>query len=150
VPRGVFGFAVAELLTNKSNDLKLKEDKIYRDQVSFHYGPYISEVKLMSFPTYIRIDVYPKSQTSYPNSTLCCKTKNAVETALKTVMSKLNYAEVSRHNASFFCSLCGTAHISSVELHEREWYLPCSLMEQSIPLPSELRIWMDQVRNRNV
>ncbi len=144
VPRGVFGFTVAELITNKSNNLTLEEDNIYRDQVTLQFGPYESEVCLMSYPTYIQIDVFPNHPETFSVAKTCCKVKSQVLASLQIVMSKLNYNEKNQPYFAFECVFCEVVHPARYYVYEGQDGITCSVLSKSsFPPPEGYKLWIE-------
>lgn len=145
VPRGVFGFAIADLITNQLNQMSLEEDKIYRDQVTFQYGPYLSEIRLSSFPAYIRIDVFPKYANEFSTAEMCCKIKRQMESSLSTVIKKLNYTENVNYYVGFMCTLCDVVHPAKLKQHKGKYLLTCKIKKKPIPPPEGYLLWFNEV-----
>ena len=149
VPRGVFGFTVAELITNQSNELTLEENKIYRDQVMFQYGPYESEVRLMSYPAYIQIDVFSNDPERFSVAETCWTIRNQIISSLNIVMNKLNYTNKVQHFVSFECQLCEIVHPAKLHFHKEKDVVTCSVNKQPSAPPTRYQVWMNPVSPYN-
>ena len=118
VPRGVFGFMIAELLSHTPEDSYptiLRENKIFQNQATFTFGPYQDEFRLSSFPSYIKIDVYESAPTKdreveFLLFKICCNFRQRVEASLKIVLNKFNYTKNADPVLAFFCTKCDRPH----------------------------------------
>ena len=134
IPRGVFGFIIAELLTNrmnKDNQLRLREDRIYRNQITFSFGPFVDEFKLTSFPSYIRIDVNPSKMKPHDRkqpslATICSIFRTRIITSLDKVLHKLNYTDKAIHGLAFLCPISNPVHPAKIN-YDFCGKVPCSL-----------------------
>ena len=152
VPRGVFGFMVAQLLANAPEVLDqptLLTDKIYRNQVTFAFGPYQDEFRLVSFPSYIRIDVFESEpnmvrEREFQLPKICCMFKKRIEDSLKTVLGRLNYTEIAIPVPAFLCTKCHQPH-PAYFYDSRQLSISCSVKGCRVPFPSYYQVWLNKV-----
>ena len=61
-PRGIAGVLTKHLMTNEMKPWKLRRNRIYRNQVSFHVGPCDVVIKIL--PTHLQVYFDPESEPS--------------------------------------------------------------------------------------
>ena len=152
VPRGVFGFMIAQLLANTPEELDrptLMTDKIYRNQVTFAFGPYQDEFRLLSFPSYIRVDVFESEpimvrEPEFQLPKICCMFKKRIEDSLKTILGSLNYTEIANPVPAFLCTKCDQPHPAHF-YDSRQLSISCSVKGCRVPFPPNYQIWFNKV-----
>ena len=106
VPRGVFGFLLADLLNERHDDefsLVLDEAQIYRNQITLSVGPYSDKFRFSVCLTYVRIDVLPSPIKHTTLSDICCFIRRRVSRGLSEIVEKLNYNYKAVHLLAFPC-----------------------------------------------
>ena len=152
VPRGVFGFVIAELLSHTEDPhLFLREDKIFQNQVTFCFGSYRDEFRLSSFPSYIKIDVYESvpmedREEELLLSKICCDFRQRIEASLKMVLTKFNYTKNADPVLAFFCTKCDRPHPAhyNIMFNSKKLSITCSV-HGWIRLPPRYQVWFRKV-----
>ena len=152
--RGVFGFLVCDLISNSEElDVELKEDLIFRDQVSLSVGPYRDTFQLTSNPMYIRIEVFPSnfSGRRCPLGEICCALKEHIGNGLTAITRKLNYTEEASHKLAFECAHFNsesdnTIHPALIKYHRgKPCSMKCGVDSQAVELPTGYKLWFNEV-----
>ena len=112
-PKGIFGALIADLMDCHSGNLRwrLKDDTIYRNQVSFHVGREYHIVKLSFLCTFLEVDVASetncaKFQRKKNAEKVCNDIRLDLEHSLVSVSRTLHYGHGARFFFAFHCSCC--------------------------------------------
>ena len=153
-PKGMFGALMVDLLKKdklSQFELTLKEDKIYRDQISLSIGPYDS-FRFSLSPTYIEITL---STTTYCNrkvrlGRVCCNVRHEIESSIRNVTKALHYTQKAAHHLAFACPEPpphDQSHAATINFFEGEpCTMTCQLTRKCYPdLPDRHMIWFDEV-----
>ena len=152
VPRGVFGFLLADLLNEKPDDefpLVLDEAKIYRNQITLSVGPYSDKFRFSVRPTYIRIDVIRSPIDHMTLADICCFVRQRVSCGLSEIVKKLNYNCMAIHSLAFPCPDVPARkdpHPAVVSMHRGEpKALKCTISKEVKVLPKDHDMWFKKV-----
>ncbi|XP_064385685.1 uncharacterized protein LOC135334454 isoform X2 [Halichondria panicea] len=150
-PRGIFGFLVSDILTDKGHEIKivLDVDCIYRDQLTVSVGPYVDKFYFSLHATYIKIDVQPsKIERKFPFGEICCYVRNRVVEALTDIVSKLNYNCKATHSLAFLCpDKCHgeQVHAATILFYRGEMQaLKCIISKNAKALPKGHEVWFNE------
>ena len=150
-PRGIFGFLVSDLLTDKGHELQvvLDVDCIFRDQLTVSVGPYVDKFCFSLHPMYIKIGVEPsRIKRKFSLGVICCYVRNRVVNALADIVSKMNYNYKAKHSLAFFCpDKCNDqGHPATVSFYRSEVQaMKCMISKAAKPLPEGHEVWFDEV-----
>ena len=106
-PKGMFGALLVSLIKQQKIsqlDCKLKEDRIYRDQICLSIGPYDSFQFSLS-PTYIKISLSSTTDRNrkVPLGQVCCDVRREIESSIHSVTETLHYTQRASHSLAFAC-----------------------------------------------
>ena len=114
-PKGIFGALIADLMDCHSGNLRwrLKDDTIYRNQVSFHVGREYHIVKISFFSTFLEVDIASetncaKFQQKKNAESVCNDIRLDLEHSLVSVSRTLHYGHGARFFFGFHCSCDGS------------------------------------------
>ena len=155
-PKGLFGVLVTHFMspeTNRETDattittFALKEDKVFKDQVSFDViSPGVEdEVSLKAFPSHLEINFYPDHTVNRLSSveTVCSNVRLILEAAIHRSLRDLHYNE-SRVKPAF-CMMCKKCFDFHQVKKEAEYYqMRCTKHRMTISIPSEGKYWYDE------
>ena len=149
-PRGMFGFTVAHLISNPGKpEMKLKEDEVFRNQISFSIAPHLDTFRLTAYPTYLRVDMFPSPLTcrKVPLRKICSIVRERVEHGLETVARERNYTEKAAHSLAFECPKCSpTVHPAVIQFYDGEMCnLECKGQPVDIPREKGHNTWFSEV-----
>ena len=154
-PKGMFGALLVNLLKQQKisqHDCKLKEDRIYRDQICLSIGPY----DLFQFslsPTYIKIALSSTTDRNrkVPLGQVCCNVRREIESSIRSVTETLHYTQRASHSLAFACPEPpphDQSHSATINFsHKGE---PCTMTCQLTgkvyyDLPDGHMVWFDEV-----
>ena len=159
-PKGMFGALLVNLLKQQKisqHDCKLKEDRIYRDQICLSIGPYDSFQFSLS-PTYIKIALSSTFDRNrkVPLGQVCCDVRREIESSIRSVTETLHYTQRASHSLAFACPEPpphDQSHSATINFsHKGE---PCTMTCQlstliekphsNYDLPNGHMVWFDEV-----
>ena len=112
-PKGMFSAVVVDLMKLTSDKLKwrLKEDAIFRDQVSFNVGREYHLVTMTFHITHLDIAISATTQTARDKQQkacheICNSIRLKVEQSLISVSRILHYGSAAGHFFGFYCPRC--------------------------------------------
>ena len=154
-PKGMFGALLVNLLKQQKisqHDCKLKEDRIYRDQICLSIGPYDSFQFSLS-PTYIQISLSTTTSRNrkVPLGRVCCDVRREIESSIRSVTETLHYTQRASHSLAFACPEPPPheqSHSATINFsHTGEpCTMTCQLTRKLYPdLPDGHTIWFDEV-----
>ena len=155
-PKGVFGALVVNLLKKgKGSEFKwkLKEDRIYRDQICLSVGPYDSFQFLMS-PTSVKIALHTTIERNRKITLgrICNHVRHEIDESIHAVIYVLHYTEKAAHSFAFSCP--GPApheesHAATINFSPEgeACTLTCPFSREVHAFPNDTHnIWFDEVR----
>ena len=158
VPRGLFGALAVFLLANKvesPNEITLQTDKIFRNSISFAFGP-LDFVALTTESNYLEVSVVPGNpeiERIFPISDTCVEVRRCIDLAISRVLASLNYTQRAAHSLAFFCTRphegVKELHPAVLQLHRNE---PCSICcevtgtKLVYGLPKGYQLWFPKVQ----
>ena len=101
VPLGIFPAIIANLVSH--NPLKLIEHDIKKNRVQFRYGRDRDTVTLIYRTKYFEIHIKREHTIVTPTHEVCCAVREIIESTLKAVSSRMNYAFSLHYQLSFEC-----------------------------------------------
>ena len=153
-PKGMFGALLVNLLKQKKisqYDCKLKEDRIYRDQICLSIGPYDSFQFSLS-PTYIKIALSSTTgrNRKVPLGQVCRDVRHEIESSICSVTERLHYTQRASHSLAFACPEPpphDQSHSATINSHKGE---PCTMTCQLTgkvydDLTDGHMVWFDEV-----
>ena len=154
-PKGIFGALLVSLIKQQQisqHDCKLKEDRIYRDQICLSIGPYDSFFFSLS-PTYIKITLSSTTDRNrkVPLGQICCDVRREIENSIHSITETLHYTQRASHSLAFACPEPpphDQSHSSTINFsHKGE---PCTMTCQLTrtiyyDLPDGYMVWFDEV-----
>jgi ankyrin len=154
-PKGMFGALLVNLLKQQKisqHDCKLKEDRIYRDQICLSIGPYDSFQFSLS-PTYIKIALSPTTHRNrkIPLGQVCCDVRHEIESSIRSVTETLHYTQRASHSLAFACPEPpphDQSHSATINFSPKgePCTMTCQLTRKLYPdLPDGHMIWFDEV-----
>ena len=151
VPLGLFPATIANLVGK--NSLTLIIEGIKKNRVQFRYGDDCDLVTLISRPQYYEIHITQEPFAQTETHIVCGVVRKIVESSLKTVTSRMNYACTVSYQLAFECpSHPGRDHlcvVNSRETSESPHVMNClhNLKNpQPIKMQSQHLVWFDEVR----
>ena len=121
-PKGLPGGLITYLMGNKMISpiiWKLQSDKIYRDEVSFHVGPYDSVI-LRVASTHLEVtcirDPMFKDCSDVPIQCICKSIWTALVVGIKQVAREINYLKP-QHSLTFACQAVGCPDRHPAEIY---------------------------------
>jgi hypothetical protein len=153
----MFGALLVNLLKQQKisqHDCKLKEDRIYRDQICLSIGPYDSFQFSLS-PTYIKIALSPTTHRNrkIPLGQVCCDVRREIESSICSVTETLHYTQRASHSLAFACPEPpphDQSHSATINFSPKgePCTMTCQLTRKLYPdLPDGHMIWFDEVRH---
>ena len=149
VPLGLFPATIANLVGKDS--LTLIIEGIKKNRVQFRYGADRTIITLISRSQYyeIHITLEPFAQTE--TRIVCGAVREIVESSLKTVTSRMNYAFTVSYQLAFECpSHPGRDHLCVVNSRETSPHIMDCLHNLKNPQPIKMQsqhlVWFDEVR----
>ena len=156
-PKGMFGALLVNLLKQQKIsqlDCKLKEDRIYRDQICLSIGPYDSFQFSLS-PTYIKIALSSTTDHSrkVPLSEVCCSVRREIENSIRSVTETLHYTQRASHSLAYACPEPpppphDQSHSATINFSPKgePCTMTCQLTGKLYPdLPDGHMVWFDEV-----
>ena len=152
-PKGMFGALLVNLLKQQKiskHECKLKEDRIYRDQICLAIGPYDSFQFSLS-PTYIKITLNSTMSCNreVPLGKICCDVRREIESSIHNVTEALHYTQRSAHYLAFACPEPpphDQSHAATINFSQgKPCTLTCPLTKTTHSLPNGGMIWFDEV-----
>ena len=141
---------------------RLKQDKIFKNQISFDVGPYYP-VSITVWPGFFKITCTPPSSEvrDVGLSEICMEVRECIKTGIHKVVSDLQYRDT--HYLAYECTRDHQGH-NQVEFHtaailnchgrklsletssdSKPCTLECTLEEKNLPLPHGHEIWFPEV-----
>ena len=153
-PKGMFGALIVNLLEKhkiSQYECKLKEDKIYRNQICLSIGPYDS-FQLSLSPTCIKVAL---NTTTHHNrkvtlGQICCALRLEIERSICAINTLFHYTQRSAHSLAFSCpeppphDQSHAATINFSPQHE-PCTMTCLLNRKFYDLPDKCMVWFDEV-----
>ena len=152
-PKGMFGALLVNLLKQRKlsqHDCKLKEDRIYRDQICLTIGPYDSFQFSLS-PTYIRIALSTTIDCDRKVSLgrVCCDVRCEIESSILAITEALHYTQKAAHSLAFACPEPlphDQSHAATINFHNGEpCTMTCPKTRNIHNLPDRCLFWFDEV-----
>jgi GTPase SAR1 family protein len=154
-PKGMFGALLVNLLKQQKisqHDCKLKEDRIYRDQICLSIGPYDSFQFSLS-PTYIKIALSTTIDCNrkIPLGQVCCDVRREIESSIRSVTETLHYTQRASHSLAFACPEPpphDQSHSATINFSPKgePCTMTCQLTRKLYPdLPDGHMTWFDEV-----
>ena len=153
VPIGVFPALVACLISNKS--FTLIQEGIFKDVVQFRYGTQHTLLTFICRSMYLEVIIseFVSDNAEPPEPHMeCAAIKSEIESSFNTISHHVNYGSLTDYQFAFECSLHtenSREHLCVVEKTETmPKFMFCLLSyldPKPIPLPSEHKVWFDQV-----
>ena len=153
-PKGMFGSLVVKLLKkDKSSQFewKLKQDRIYRNQICLSIGPYDS-FQFSLFPTHINIALNMSIEYArkIPLGCVCCDVRRELQTSIYAVTEALHYTERAAHHLAFACPEPlphDQSHAATINFSPdgMPCTLTCPVTHKWHELPNGHMIWFDEV-----
>ena len=152
-PKGLFSVLVTHLMTPETDSdtdssitttFTLKEDKIYKDQVSFDVlSPGVQdEVSLKAHVSHLEMKFYPDLNTNRFSSVelVCSNICQILEAAIHSSLKDLHYSE-SNVKPSFClrCENCSELHPVKKETGKCQIY--CAKVHKTLPIPLHGKCW---------
>ena len=154
-PKGIFGSLVVKLLKKDKLsrfEWKLKQDRIYRNQICLSIGPYDS-FEFSLFPTYINIALDESFEhcRKIPLGSVCCDIRHELEFSIRAVTEALHYTERAAHSLAFACPEPpphDQSHAATINFSPDDGTpctLTCPVTHKCYELPSGHMFWFDKV-----
>ena len=153
-PKGLFGSLIVELLKKgkvSQFDWKLKQDRIYRNQIYLSIGPYDSFCFSLS-PTHVQVDCISSLNLDgrLPLGEVCCHVRHNIMESVELVTKKLHYTQKAAHSLAFTCHEphhTGDCHTATINFHKgKACTMTCSKTGNQLQLPKGYKIWFNEVR----
>ena len=159
-PKGMFGALLVNLLKQQKisqHDCKLKEDRIYRDQICLSIGPYDSFQFSLS-PTYIKIalSLTTDRNRKVPLGQVCCDVRREIGSSIRSVTETLHYTQRASHSLAFACPEPpphDQSHSATINFSPKGE--PCTMTCQLTrkvyyDLPDGHMVWFDEVGHYHI
>ena len=153
-PQGIFGSLVVKLLKNNKLSRfqwKLKQDRIYRNQICLSVGPYDS-FEFSLFPMYINIalDTSIEHWRKVPLGSVCCDVRRELEFSIHSITKALHYTERAAHSLAFACPEPpphDQSHAATINFSPdgTSCTLTCPVTHNCHELPNGHKFWFDEV-----
>ena len=151
-PKGLFGVLVTHLMTPDLNEgatshtttFTLKQDKIFKDQVSFEvHSPGVhDEMALKLHPSHLEIKFFPEHSEDRCTSIneVCNNVRQIVETSIQQSLQDLHYSESKVAPVTCFkCEDCSELHKVEIGKHFIKIY--CEKNYNTKPIPDQGKWW---------
>ena len=153
VPIGLFPATIANLVGNNSFTLIIKGIK--KNRVQFRFGADRDKVTFISRPHYYEIHITRPAAAVTKTHEVCSAVREIIESAIKTVTSRMNYAFTVNYQLAFECpSHPGRDHLCVVNSRETTPHMMDCLYNIKDPQPVEMQrqhmVWFGKVRSRNI
>ena len=117
VPLGLFPATIANLVGNDL--LKLIIEEIKKNRVQFRYGVDHDIITLISRPHFYEVNITREATAKTKTHEVCGAVREVIESSLKTVTSRMNYAFTVSYQLAFECpSHPGRDHLCVVNSRE--------------------------------
>ena len=153
-PKGMFGALVVNLLKKGKRShfqWRLKEDRIYRDQICLSVGPYDSfQFSLSSTSVKIALNTMIEQNRKITLGHICNHIRTEIDESIRAVTEVLHYTNKAAHSFAFSCTEPpphDESHAATINFsHEGE---PCTLTcpfsgNNHLP-PDGHMFWFDEV-----
>ena len=149
VPIGVFPATIANLVGKGS--FKLIVEGIKKNFVQFYFGADRDTITLISQPKYYEIHIKRLPSAKIPPHEACREVREIVESALKAVTSRMNYAISESYQLSFECpNHPGRDHLCVVDSNETSPHMMDCLSNlknlEHVEMKSQHLVWFGQVK----
>ena len=131
-------------------DWKLKQDRIYRDQICLSIGPYDS-FRFSLSPTHIQVDCISSLNPDgrLPLGEVCCDVCHSIVESVELVTKKLHYTQKAAHSLAFTCPephhTCD-CHPATINFHKgKACTMTCSKTGALLQLTEGHQIWFNEV-----
>ena len=148
VPLGIFPAIIAHLVSHSS--LKLIEHNIKKNCVQFRYGTDRDTITLIYRTKYFEIHIEREHTIVTPTHEVCSAVREIIESTLKAVSSRMNYAFSLHYQLSFECPTHpGEDHLCVVDSTESIPHKMDCLKNGKNPQPVEMQsqhlVWFGKV-----
>ena len=151
VPLGLFPAAIANLVGNDSFTLVIKGIK--KNRVQFRFGADRDKVTFISRPHYYEIHITRPAAAVTKTHEVCSAVREIIESAIKTVTPRMNYAFTVSYQLAFECPL-GRDHLCVVDNRETSPHMMDCLYDLKDPQPVEMQcqhlVWFGKVQGGGV
>ena len=153
-PKGMFGSLVVKLLKKDKMsqfEWKLKQDRIYRDQICLSIGPYDSfQFTLSSTYIEIALDTTTEHDRKIALGRVCCDVRHEIESSIRSVTEALHYTQRAAHSLAFACPEPpphDQSHAATINFSPEgePCTLTCPLTKNRHSLPVGHMFWFDEV-----
>ena len=149
VPLGLFPATIANLVGN--NLLKLIIEGIKKNRVQFRYGVDRDIITLISRPHFYEVHITREATAKTETHEVCGAVREIIESSLKTVTSRMNYAFTVSYQLAFECpSHPGRDHLCVVNSRETSPHMMDCLHNLKNPQPVEMQsqhlVWFGKVK----
>ena len=149
VPLGLFPATIANLVGNDSFTLIVKGIK--KNQVQFRFGADHDKVTFISRPHYYEIHITRQAAAVTKTHEVCGAVREIIESTIKTVTSRMNYAFTASYQLAFECpSHPGRDHLCVVNSRETSPHMMDCLFNIKDPQPLVMQrqhmVWFGKVR----
>lgn len=143
-PKGMFGALIAELM-NHGSQWRFLDDAIYRDQVSFSFGPEGHVVKISFQVTFLEVHIsattsHAKSEQRNNAKHVCSTIRLALEKSLVNVSTALHYGSGAGFQFGFYCTSCKQPAMCD---HDDPVVMRCNNCKD-VDLKANHRLWFDE------
>ena len=148
VPLGLFPASIANLVGNGS--LKLIVEGIKKNRVQFRYSTDRDTITLISRPHFYEVHITREATAKTEAHEVCGAIREIIESSLKTVTSRMNYAFTVSYQLAFECpSHPGRDHLCVVDSKETSPHMMDCLHNLKNPQPVEMQnqhlVWFGKV-----
>ena len=148
VPLGLFPATIANLVGNGS--LKLIVEGIKKNRVQFRYSTDRDTITLISRPHFYEVHITREATAKTEAHEVCGAVREIIESSLKTVTSRMNYAFTVSYQLAFECpSHPGRDHLCVVDSKETSPHMMDCLHNLKNPQPVEMQnqhlVWFGKV-----
>ena len=149
VPLGLFPATIANLIGNNSFILIIKGIK--KNRVHFQFGADHDKITFISRPRYYEIHITRQAAAVTKTHEVCGAVREIIESAIKTVTSRMNYAFTVSYQLAFECpSHPGRDHLCVVNNKEASPHFMDCLCDLKDPQPVKMEnqhlVWFRKVR----
>ena len=150
-PKGLPGALIMYLVANELKSSlpaqwELQTDEIFRDEVSFHFGPY-DAIVLKILSTHLEVSCIPDLQfdkrEDFPVEAVCRCVRNTLLSGIKQVAHEINYIKC-QYSLTFACKVHGCVGGHPARLcnsNNRPSSLLCTIVNQLCKLPNNYHMW---------
>ena len=155
-PKGLFGVLITHLMStnNKSCGISftLREDKIYKDQVSFYVKSSCeTDTISLKFSTYqLEINIYPElsedEDRETPLSFVCSKIREIISQFIISSLKNLHYSRANVEPVLCIkCAQCSELH--EVMVGRKHIKIHCDASDKGIHIPPQAGYWWGEWSN---